>query len=293
MSAPPSDEFTLLPKRVRRGFDKAAATFDGAAAVHGEIRARLLERLDVVRLKPENILDLGAGTGQGSRSLQERYSRALIVAFDLSLQMLIRARRQQRWLRPFQRVAGDAHRLPLRDSTIDMVFSNLMLQWSHDPDAIFKELRRVMRPQGLLTFATLGPDTLKEIRTAWRQVDNYTHVHRFIDMHDWGDALMRAGFAEPVMDTERLTITYADSKSLFAELRSTGSTNVSLGRRQGLMSRRVAGLFEESHSTHRRDGLWPVTLEVVYGHAWTAESTKPRPQGEAVVPFSSIARRRR
>jgi malonyl-CoA O-methyltransferase len=290
-AAPPPDEFFVDARLVCRAFDRAAATFDASAAVHSEIRTRLLERLDVVRLQPQTILDLGAGTGHGSRALRERYSRALVVALDLSRQMLMQARRQQRWLRPFARVVGNAHRLPIHDATVDMVFSNLMLQWSSDPDALFAEARRVMRPEGLITFATLGPDSLKEIRGAWSHVDRHTHVHRFIDMHDLGDALIRAGFAEPVMDAERLTITYADSRSLFSELRSTGSANLTLGRRRGLLGRSSAEIFRTAHAQTREDGRWPLTLEVVYGHAWTAEPRRRQPKGESVVPFGRIGRR--
>jgi malonyl-CoA O-methyltransferase len=292
MSAPPPDEYFLDPRLVRRAFDRSAATFDAGAGVHAEIRSRLLERLDVVRLTPEAILDLGAGTGHGSRALQDRYPRARVVALDLSRQMLVHARRQQRWLRPFQRVVADAHRLPIRAASVDMVFSNLMLQWSHDPDAVFAEIRRVMRPQGLVTFATLGPDSLKELRNAWSGVDTNTHVHRFIDMHDLGDALVRSGFAEPVMDTERLTITYADPSALVRELRQTASTNVTLGRRRGLLGRGVAQLFQQSQAGTQREGVWPVTLEVVYGHAWTVEGRQRRVGGESLVPINAISRRR-
>ena len=292
MSAPPPDEYFLDPRLVRRAFDRSAATFDAAAGVHAEIRSRLLERLDVVRLAPEAILDLGAGTGHGSRALQRRYPRARVLALDLSPQMLAHARRQQRWLRPFQRVVADAHRLPLRATSVDMVFSNLMLQWSHDPDTVFAEIRRVMRPEGLVTFATLGPDSLKELRAAWSGADTHTHVHRFIDMHDLGDALVRSGFAEPVMDTERLTITYADPGTLIRELRHTASTNLALGRKRGLLGRQGAQRFHEGHAKTQRDGAWPVTLEVVYGHAWTVEGGRRRTSGESVVPLSALRNRR-
>jgi malonyl-CoA O-methyltransferase len=286
-----TDEFFVDVRRVRRAFDQAASTFDAFAAVHTEIRSRLLERLDVIRLQPQAVLDLGAGTGHAARALQDRYPRALIIAFDLSERMLLQARKQQRWLRPFQRLVGDAHRLPLRDASVDMAFSNLMLQWSSDPDAVFREARRVLRPNGLLTFASLGPDTLKELRSAWAQVDTHTHVHRFIDMHDLGDALVRSGFAEPVMDTERLTVTYNDAKTLFRELRSTASTNLAHGRRGGLLGRHAARAFEQRHEAMRREGLWPITLEVVYGHAWAVEGRRPKQSGETVVPVSRIGRR--
>lgn len=288
--AAPIDEYFLDPRAVRRSFDRAASSFDAVAVVHGEIRSRLLERLDVVRLDPRLVIDLGAATGHGSRALQDRYPRSQIVAIDLSTQMLVQARSQQRWLRRFQRVAADAARLPLRDQSVDLVFSNLMLQWSSDPDAVFREARRTLRPEGLLTFASLGPDSLREIRAAWSQADSRIHVHRFIDMHDLGDALVRTGFAEPVMDTERLTITYRSVDALMRELGSSGSGNVAAGRLRGLTTRSARQHFASALETGRVEGALPVTLEVVYGHAWRGQDRKAG-AGESVVPFRSIGRR--
>lgn len=290
---PPSDEFLLDPRAVRRSFDAASTTFDAAAVVHAEIRTRLLERLDVVRLDPAVVVDLGAGTGHASRALQRRYSAAHVVAMDLSPRMLIAARRQQRLLRRFSRVATDAQRLALRDGCVDLVFSNLMLQWCSNPDAVFAEARRVLRTDGLLTFSALGPDTLRELRTAWSHIDDYTHVHRFIDMHDLGDAVLRAGFADPVMDTERLTITYPDVDALLRELRHSGSGNLALGRRPGLLGRAAAAKFRDTYESLRRDGTLPVSLEVVYGHAWAVQRVRrPEASAEQRVPLSSIPRRR-
>lgn len=294
MPAPPQpDEFFLDPRAVRRSFDAASATFDAAAAVHSEIRARLLERLDVVRLDPAVVVDLGAGTGHASRALQDRYRSAHVVAVDLSPRMLIAARRQQKLFRRFSRVAADAQRLALRDGSVDLVFSNLMLQWCSDPDAVFAETRRVLRTNGLLTFAALGPDTLRELRSAWSHVDSYTHVHRFTDMHDLGDGVLRAGFADPVMDTERLTITYPDVDALMRELADSGSANVALGRRRGLGGRAGAVKFREAYEAFRLQGKLPVSLEVVYGHAWAVErGRKARAAGgETKVPVSSVRRR--
>lgn len=288
----PADEFLLDARRVRRAFDAAAVDFDAAAGVHSEIRARLLERLEVVKLDPEVVVDLGTATGHASRSLKARYRRAQVVAFDLSLNMLRTAEAQQRWLRRFHRVAGDAQRLPVRAASVDLVFSNLMLQWCDDPDAVFREIRRTLRPNGLLTFSTLGPDSLRELRRAWAGVDSYTHVHRFIDMHDLGDALMRNGFAEPVMDTERLTVTYPSVDALVRELRLSGSTNLAAGRPCGLTGRGRAHRLAGAHELIARDGVIPMTLEVVYGHAWAGEPRVPRNQGtEASVPVSRIGRR--
>jgi malonyl-CoA O-methyltransferase len=273
MSAP-SDEYFLSLTAVRRAFDRASASFDDFAGVHAELRARLLDRLEVVRIQPEVVVDLGAATGHGARSLQDRYRSAQVVALDLSTRMLERAKGQQRFFKRFARVAADAHRLSLRSASVDLLFSNLMLQWCADPDRVFGELARVLKPGGLLTFTTLGPDSLRELRSAWG--DDAIHVHRFIDMHDLGDALLRAGFAEPVMDTERLTITYKDVDSLLRELKGSGSANLAAGRPTGLRSRRRV---EQARSRYRelaRNDVLPVTLEVVYGHAWAGA---PRKQG--------------
>ncbi|MBB6093111.1 malonyl-CoA O-methyltransferase [Povalibacter uvarum] len=290
---PSVDEFFLDPRAVRRAFDAAAKTFDAAAVVHAEIRSRLIERLDVVRLDPSVVLDLGAATGQGSRALKDRYPRARVVAVDLSTAMLREARKKQRLFRRFQRVAADAARLPLARESADLVFSNLMLQWCNDPDAIFRESRRVLRPNGLLTFASLGPDSLRELRGAWAAVDERTHVHRFIDMHDLGDALVRTGFAEPVMDTERLTITYSNVETLFGELRRTGSTNQAQGRPRHLTGRSAGQRLREACDRALVENVLPVTLEIVYGHAWAGQTRRggASDRGETRVPVTSIGRR--
>lgn len=292
MTSTPHDEFFLDPLRVRRAFDRASRTYDAAAGVQSEIRARLLSRLDIVRLQPQVVLDLGAGTGHSSRELKQRYRSAEVIAFDLSAGMLREAEHQQRFLRRFRRVLGDAHRLPLQDQSVDLVFANLLLEWCHDPDAVFREIRRVLKPRGLLTFTTLGPDTLKELRDSWRSVDSYVHVHRFIDMHDLGDALVRAQLAEPVMDTERLTITYPNLEALTRELRGSGAGNIALGRPSGLTGRTRRDAWRRQSETLLRNGVLPVSVEVVYGHAWAAELRATRPdRGEVLIPLETLRRR--
>jgi malonyl-CoA O-methyltransferase len=286
-----TDEFHLDPAQVRRSFDRAARTYDAAAAVATEIRNRLIERLDIVRLQPKAVLDLGAGTGHSSKTLRQRYRGAEIIALDLSPGMLAQAERRQSWLRRFDPVVADAHRLPLKDGSVELVFSNLMLEWCHDPDRVFQEIRRVLKPGGLLTFTTLGPDTLRELREGWRKIDPYTHVHRFIDMHDLGDALMRAGMAEPVMDTERLTVTYADVDALMGELTASGSSNLAHGRPRGLMTKARLEALRKAVPRGLEGGALPVSVEVVYGHAWAGQLRRPQPKGgEIRVPVSSLKR---
>jgi len=289
-----SDEFFLDPRTVRRSFDRASRTYDTAAAVQGEIRTRMLERLDIVRLQPTAVLDLGAGTGHASRELKRRYPSAQVIALDSSLTMLRASAPQQRFLRRFAPVCGDAHRLPVRSQSFDLVLSNLLLEWCHEPDAVFGEVARVLRPKGLFTFTTVGPDTLKEVRELWRGVDPFTHVHRFIDMHDFGDALLRAGFAEPVMDTERLTVTYRDLSTLLDEIRGSGARNIAQGRPHGLTGRARGALVRSRSEELVRNGPLRISVEVIHGHAWSVgERTSRRVGDEVLVPFERLRTRRK
>jgi malonyl-CoA O-methyltransferase len=282
--------FELDPRRVRRAFDHAAPTYDRSAGVQSEIRARLLERLDLIRLQPTVVIDLGAGTGVGARTLKDRYRTAQVIALDSSLGMLKRGRAHQGWLRPFRIVGGDAGALPLKDATSELVVSNLMLEWCADPDAVFREVRRVLMAGGLFTFTTLGPDTLKELRAATTRAWNDAQIHRFIDMHDLGDALMRAGFADPVMDTETLTVTFSSLRTLVRELKDTGAVP-HRPMRPGLMGRKrfqaLEDRFQLEAAPHR------FTLEVVYGHAWASNRAVPRrAAGDIAIPVSAISRRK-
>jgi len=259
--------YALDSRGVRRSFDRAAKTYDAAAVLHAEVRENLLQRLQLVTLVPSVVLDAGAGTGHASRALKRRYPKALVVALDSSPQMLQAAGKQQSWLRPFERVCADAQALPLRDGSVDLIVSNLMLQWC-DPDAVFAEFRRVLKPQGLLSFSAFGPDTLRELRLAWGRVDAHSHVHQFIDMHDLGDALVRNGFAAPVLDVERYTLQYLDVRRVAADLKATGAHNSTAGRARGLTSPRKFAAMQAAYEQFRQDGRLPATYEVVFAHAW-------------------------
>ena len=203
------------------------------------MRDELLRRLEVLRMEPEVVVDLGAGTGQASIALKRRYPGGRVVAMDIAHGMLLQARKRQTLLRRFDRVVADAAALPLRNASVDMLFSSLMLQWCNDPDQVLRECRRVLRPGGVLHFTTLGPDTLVELRKSWQAADpGHAHVNRFIDMHDLGDALVRAGFAEPVLDVERYTLTYDDARGLMRDLKEIGAHNATAGRARGLTASR-------------------------------------------------------
>jgi len=278
----PEDRDWLDKSLARQAFERAAGTYDAAAALQNEVGNRLVERLDFIRMRPRRILDLGAGTGVFTRVLGRRYPGADVTALDIALAMLLQARARGSWWRRPRCVCGDAESLPFAAASFDFIFSNLMLQWCVDLPAALRELRRVLAPGGLLMFTTLGPDTLGELRASWSAVDGYTHVNPFIDMHDVGDALLQARWAEPVMDTERLTLTYRDLATLMLDLKHIGAHNVTTGRARGLTGKRRFQAFTTAYEALRCDGVLPSTYEVIYGHAWS-----PRQQEAAVaVPLA-------
>ena len=267
-------EYQIDKRLARAAFARAADHYEQAAALQQEVERRLLERLDLVRLQPLQVLDLGCGTGRGSQALMMRYPKARLVALDIATSMLGHTRKRGRWLRRPACVCGDAERLPLADQQFDLVFSNLMLQWCPDIESVFREIRRVLKPGGLLLFTSFGPDTLVELRDSWASVDAYTHVNRFLDMHDVGDALLRSGLAEPVMDVERMTVTYHEMRDLMRDLKQIGAHNVTSGRLRGLTGKRRMQALKAAYEGYRRDGVLPASYEVVHGHAWAPEGAQ-------------------
>ena len=282
------DEFAVDKKQVRQAFSKAAAHYDASAVLQREVCTRMLERLDYIKLQPSRILDAGSGTGFGTRQLGERYKNADIVALDFAMGMLQAARGTSGWWQKLfsatqQRfLCADVEALPLAVNSIDMVWSNLTLQWCNDLPATIKGLHRVIKNDGLLMFSTFGPDTLKELRSAFAGVDGYNHFNRFTDMHDIGDMLVAAGFADPVMEMEKITLTYNDVKAVMQDLRSIGAHNATEGRSQGMMGKAKWARLAQNYETLRRDGKLPATFEIVYGHAWRVPP-KQSADGLAVI----------
>jgi malonyl-CoA O-methyltransferase len=278
---------------VRRSFDRAAATFDAAAVLHAEVRRQLLQRLDLTDLAPRVIVDAGAGTGHASRALRRRYPKAQVIAVDSALGMLRAAARQRSWRRPFARICATAEHLPLADGSVDLILSNLMLQWCN-PDAVFEEFRRVLAPRGFLSFTSLGPDTLRELRASWERVDSQSHVNQFIDMHDLGDALVRAGFAVPVLDVEHYTLTYTEVRRLAADLKAVGAHNATAGRPKGLTGRGKFAALQTAYEAYRHEGRLPATYEIVFGQAWApVAASRRRGAEDASVSLQEIERQLR
>jgi malonyl-CoA O-methyltransferase len=289
-SYPPPDPRDVDPAVVKRSFGRAAASYDAAAVLQREVAARMLSRLDVVKLAPAAILDAGCGTGEGSLELAARYPDARIVGFDFAYPMAHAARERvrrsrslyQRLLAPIVRVGGagpqfvcaDLNALPFTGVTFDLAWSNLTLQWVNDLPRVFAEIRRCLKVGALLTFTTFGPDTLKELRAAYARADGHTHVSRFVDMHDIGDMLVAAGYADPVMDMEYLTLTYPTPAAMMRELKALGATNATRGRAKGLTGRRRFARVVSQLDKLSVEGRVPATFEVVYGHAWKGEPKK-------------------
>jgi malonyl-CoA O-methyltransferase len=291
-----TDENALLDKRqVRRSFERAAATYDACAVLQHEVSRRMLQRLEFIRLRPKAILDAGSGTGDALPELLARYRGTPLIAIDLALAMLKQAHGRLRWwqmlpgLRPeLHAVCADLEQLPLAAGSVGLIWSNLAFQWVNDLPRVLRDLHRILEPGGLVMFSTFGPDTLKELRDAYRGTDRHTHVNRFIDMHDIGDMLVAAGYADPVMDMEPFTLTYPDVRTLMRDLKSIGAHNVTRGRPAGLSGKSALAAVTRNYERLREGGTLPATFEVVYGHAWKPLA-RLSPTGRRVIDIKAKA----
>jgi len=277
---------------VRRSFERAAASYDAAADLQREVVDELLDRLAAVRVEPGTVVDLGSGTGYAARGLQRMYRRADVIGVDFAHAM---ARRVGGGWRPGRKPSGlcaDILRLPLPDASVDVAFSSLTFQWVDDLTALFTEIRRVLRPDGVLMFSTFGPDTLSELRAAWSEVDGGVHVGTFLDMHDIGDAVLAAGLKDPVMDVDRLQRSYRDVRELMHSIKRIGAANATVGRPRGLTGRERLERVAAAYPDRDADGRAVATWEVAYGHAWGAQMPRvgSGTAREFHVPIESIGR---
>ncbi len=295
MSDGPPD-VQLNRDHLRRRFERAAADFDGADFVHRATREGLLQRIEPLLIDARIVVDLGAATGAAYPLLKRRFKNARIVHVDIAHAMLRRARGKRRWIskvhpRGPAYLQADANALPFADASCDVVFCNLLLPLIGDPTKVLNEIARVLRKGGVFAFATLGPDSLQELMRAWRKVDNTVHVNRFADMHDLGDGLVRAGFSDPVLDVDRLAISYADPIRLFEDLTDIGGRNALSHRRASLTGKgrwqKLLGELDRS----QEDGKLTLDLEVVFGHTW-GSGPKQDP-GNFRINADAIPRRRR
>jgi malonyl-CoA O-methyltransferase len=294
---PASEPFFADRGALLRNFNRAAANFARGDALHREVAARMHERLGYIKLQPARVLDLGCATGAAATGLRARFPKTQITGVDFALKMAQLAGRPEPW---FARVRGasrtavcaDMAALPLAHSSFGLVWSNLALHWLDDPEPALREAHRVLEMGGLLMFSTLGPDTLKELRAAWEAAEAAVypgttagwHVKRFIDLHDIGDLLVQTGFATPVMDMEKVVLTYDTAEGLMVDLRATGSVNALRGRGRGLTGKVAWREMIDRLEAGRAGRRLPATFEVVYGHAWKAPTRKTA-GGDDVVRF--------
>ena len=282
-----TDPATLNVRDVRRRFDRAACEFDSADFVHAVTREGLIARLEPLLVDARTVLDLGCATGAAGPLLRDRFPRARVIAVDLSHAMLRQVPGQRRWFSRSARVQASACQLPFADSCIDLVFANQLLPWIDDPETLLQEVSRVLSPDGVFAFATLGPDSLRELDAAWRTVDGFAHVRQFPDMHDVGDALVRAGLRDPVLDVDRLAVRYENVDRLFADLTRMGGRNALRGRNPSLVGRHR---FRAMVAALEEGGGIRFDLELVYGHCWGR--IPGRTASDYRIDASSIPRRR-
>lgn len=276
-----------LKQQVARSFSAAAHSYDSVAMLQRTTADELLDRLNLIKLSPMTIVDLGAGTGRNLPLLQQRYPQAQLVAIDIAADMLQFAKqqfRQQQGLKRFlpkQKkpvfLSADAEQLPLATDSVDLLYANLTLQWCA-PQQAFTEINRVLKPGGLVMFSSLGPDTLQELRLSWAAVDSAPHINQFLDMHDVASAMQQSGLADAVLDVDRHQLTYPDMMQMMRDLKLLGAANQLAGRRRGLTGKKMLKEMLAASEQFRQQGLIPATYEVIYGHAWGA--TAPQQCGD-------------
>jgi len=260
-------------------FARARDTFADASAVFKQISDRMIERLELLATEPTRILDLGCRDGYQIQALHQKYPTAHVLGIDL-----VGPKRQftGKWWRQSQShvVVADQHALPLQSGSIDLVVSNLLLPWSHDPALVFKEVSRVLTDNGAFFFTTAGPDTLVEYADIWNKIDSSAHVFGLADMHQTGDALLASGFSAPVLDRENITVDYPSVAALQLELQLLGASNIAVGRRRGLMASNLPHRLSEIAGS----GRFSTTLELVQGHGW--KGALPRSQSDSTNEYS-------
>jgi malonyl-CoA O-methyltransferase len=289
---------------VRHAFARPARLQD-SQFLRREVAQRMHERLALVKMAPQAMLDAGCGEGADLPILQSSFPEARLLGLDAAPAMLALAQSRQlgamssvnrllgKLLPPAMLpgrqgnpmlIAGDFAHMPLAGKAVDLVWSNLALHWHPQPDKVFAEWHRVLRTDGLLMFSCFGPDTFKELRHAFTALDAAPHSLPFVDMHDLGDMLVHAGFATPVMDMETITVTYDTADKLLADVRAWGGNPLAT-RRRGLAGARAwRRMLDTLEASRRADGKLGLSFEIIYGHAF-----RPQPRttssGEAIIRF--------
>jgi len=268
-------------------FNMAASTYDGSSFVQQEIGQRLLERVSLIKKKPPVILDIGSGTGFLTRQLQQHFPKSTVIGLDLAQGMshFAKSNQPRRFFKnnPLY-LSADTEVLPFKNQSIDLIFSNFTLQWCFNLSHVCAEFKRVLKPEGILFFSTLGPQTLYELRESFASVDNVTHVNQFADMHDIGDLLLNTLFKDPVIDMEMITVTYKEVKDLLHDLKATGAHNMNIYCKKTLTPKSHLAAMKKAYEKFKQpDGLYPCTYEIIYGHAMQNDTTLHRQDKDGVI----------
>ena len=264
-----------LNTEISNSFNRSAASYERVAKIQQEIGERLFERLQYLKIQPRYILDVGCGPGIFLPKLKRLYPKAHVVGLDLAYLMLKQSQLKQKWRSRFDLVNCDMSKLPFANGSFDLIFSNQVLHWSNPLHKVLGELNRVLVKDGCLMFSTLGPDTFKELKRAFYEVDDFAHVNDFMDLHDIGDCLLKESFLDPVMDMEYLTAKYTTAMDMFRSLKDQGVKNIHTSRKKGLTSKRawhqVVTKIQDLSLINNGVNL---TYEIIYGHAWKGSTTK-------------------
>jgi malonyl-CoA O-methyltransferase len=272
-----------------RQFNAAARSYEDAAVLQRYAAQQLLERFEVINIRPEVILDLGSGTGINAYGLAKLFPGARIVQLDIAINMLLRAQRSAHAKKnKLSYLCADADHPPLGDSCVDLVYSNLMMQWCSRLDVMCANILRMLRNGGLFIFSSFGPDTLTELRSSWASVDDSVHVNDFMDIKDLGDILVQAGFADPVMETDYVTMSYENVSDLLGDLKKLGANNVSTERRRTLTGKNRFLGMQADYEKRREDSKLPATYEIVYGHAWVTKKVGKQSGSDFRISLDSL-----
>lgn len=274
-------------KALKSALNRTAKTYDAHAKVAKLTGETLLERLQILKSKPKKILDLGSGTGQMSEHLSKIYPDADIYNLDLAEQRLQISKKNEQTFA----ICANAHLLPFPNESFDLVVSNLCWHWLDDPEQAINEAHRILKPKGAILFSTLGPDTLYELRSAFAKISPHPHINLFFDMHDLGDALLKAGFSDPVMDVEYFNLEFKDLEQLLTMLKNTGEGNYLQSRFQGLSSKNLKTQLKAAYEKYKQNDTYPATIEVIYALAFRIEIKQQIENNEISIPLTQIKKR--
>lgn len=276
-------------QEICNAFNAHASEYEKNARLQTEIGTRLFERLDYLAMKPEYVLDLGCGTGYFTALLKTRYPEAQVISFDLAHAMLLESAAKKNAGEDWFLIEGNMQKLPFATGVFDLIFANQVIHWAASLPGVFRELNRVMRKDACLMFTTLGPDTFRELKQAWQLADSFSHSNEFLDMHHIGDSLMNERLLEPVVDMEMLTLHYESLPRLVRSLKAQGVRNIHERRNGGLTGKGSWAAFESAYERLRTpEGKYPLTYEVIYGHAWKGLQSATDKGVETFFPLSQL-----